>query len=196
MGSHGGPAHAGAPWPPRVPAELRPGAPGSPAAIAAAAAGTGPRESPGFPARPPRAPGTSAVGEGAAARPASALPSESPNDAHYCSPTRIQPFLINRSADIHPFQKPSAVVVESGPHSRETGFTQKAPLCVCVLVAQSCPTLWDPMGYIARQPPLPMGFSRQACRSGVPFPSPEDLPDPGIEPRSLASQADSLPFEL
>ena len=37
-----------------------------------------------------------------------------------------------------------------------------------------------------------MGFSRQEYWSGVPFPSPEDLPDPGIEPRFPALQADTL----
>ena len=41
-----------------------------------------------------------------------------------------------------------------------------------------------------------MGFSRQEYCSGLPFPSPEDLPNPGIEPRSPALQADSLPTEL
>ena len=41
-----------------------------------------------------------------------------------------------------------------------------------------------------------MGFSRQEYWSGLPFPSPGDLPDTGIEPRSLALQADSLPSEL
>ena len=46
------------------------------------------------------------------------------------------------------------------------------------------------------QAPLPMGFSRQEYRSGLPFPSPGDLPNPGIEPRSPALQADSLPTEL
>ena len=40
-----------------------------------------------------------------------------------------------------------------------------------------------------------MGFSRQECWSGLPFPSPGDLPDPGIEPGSSALQADSLPSE-
>ena len=40
-----------------------------------------------------------------------------------------------------------------------------------------------------------MGFSRQEYRSGLPFPSPEDLPDPGIEPGSPALQADALPSE-
>ena len=63
------------------------------------------------------------------------------------------------------------------------------------LVAQSCLTLvtsWT----IARQAPLSMGFSRQEYWSGLPFPSPKDLPDPGIEPRSPALQADSLLTEL
>ena len=40
-----------------------------------------------------------------------------------------------------------------------------------------------------------MGFSRQEYWSGLPFPSPGDLPDPGIEPRSPALQADTLPSE-
>ena len=43
----------------------------------------------------------------------------------------------------------------------------------------------------ARQAPLSMGFPRQEYWSGLPFPSPEDLPDPGIEPRSPALQADA-----
>ena len=41
-----------------------------------------------------------------------------------------------------------------------------------------------------------MGFFRQVYLSGLPFPSPGDLPNPGIEPRSPALQADSLPSEL
>ena len=52
-------------------------------------------------------------------------------------------------------------------------------------VAQSCPTLWTPWT-LAYQAPSLMGFSRQECWSGLPFPSPGDLPDPGIEPRSPA----------
>ena len=47
----------------------------------------------------------------------------------------------------------------------------------------------------ARWAPLSMGFSRQEDWSGLPFPSPGDLPDPGTEPRSPALQADSLPSE-
>ena len=48
---------------------------------------------------------------------------------------------------------------------------------------------------IAYQAPPSMGFSRQECWSGLPFPSPGDLPDLGIEPRSPAQQADALPSE-
>ena len=46
-------------------------------------------------------------------------------------------------------------------------------------------TLWT----AALQAPLSMGFSRQAYWSGLPFPSPGDLPDPGIKPTSLISPA-------
>ena len=42
------------------------------------------------------------------------------------------------------------------------------------------------------QGPLSMGFPRQEYWSGLPFPSPGDLPDPGIEPGSPAVQGDSL----
>ena len=49
---------------------------------------------------------------------------------------------------------------------------------------------------VALQAPLSMEFSRQEYWSGFPFPSPGDLPDPGIEPRSLAFQADDLQAEL
>ena len=45
---------------------------------------------------------------------------------------------------------------------------------------------------VARQAPLSMEFSRQGYWSGLPLPSPGDLPDSGIEPRSLTWQADSL----
>ena len=47
----------------------------------------------------------------------------------------------------------------------------------------------------AHQAPLSMGFSRQECWSGLPFPSPGDLPGPGLEPGSPALWADSLPSE-
>ena len=63
------------------------------------------------------------------------------------------------------------------------------------LVAKSCLTLVTPWT-VACQVSLPMGFSGQEYWSGLPFPSPGDLSDPGIEPRSPALQADSLPTEL
>ena len=48
---------------------------------------------------------------------------------------------------------------------------------------------------VAYKPPPPMRFSRQEYWSGLPFPSPGDLPNPGIEPRSPTLQADALPSE-
>ena len=61
-------------------------------------------------------------------------------------------------------------------------------MCVCAKLLQLCPTLCDPMdcsppGYSVH------GFSRQEDWSGLPFPYPEDLPNPGIEPVSLTSPA-------
>ena len=52
-------------------------------------------------------------------------------------------------------------------------------------------TLWT----VAHQAPPSMGFSRQEYRGGLPFPSPGDLSNPGIEPRSPALQADTLTSE-
>ena len=61
-------------------------------------------------------------------------------------------------------------------------------------VTQSCLTLCDPWTVVF-QAPLSMGFSMQAYWSGLPSPSPGDLPDPGIELGSPALQGDSLPSE-
>ena len=47
----------------------------------------------------------------------------------------------------------------------------------------------------AYQAPLSIGFSRQEYQSGLPLPSPGDLPNPGIEPRSSVLQTEALPFE-
>ena len=68
-------------------------------------------------------------------------------------------------------------------------------LSIWCLVAKSClilVTLWT----IAHQAPLSTWFSRQEYWSGLPFPSPGDLSDPGNEPGSPTLQADSLPTEL
>ena len=58
---------------------------------------------------------------------------------------------------------------------------------------QSCLILCDPLD--SSQAPLSMGFTRQEYWSGLPFPFPRDLSDPGIEPGSPTLQADSLPAE-
>ena len=56
---------------------------------------------------------------------------------------------------------------------------------------QTCLTVCD---LVAHQAPLSMGFSRQEYWNGLPFSSPEDLPDPEIKPRSPVLQAGSLPL--
>ena len=60
---------------------------------------------------------------------------------------------------------------------------------------KSCPPLAIPWT-VFHQAPLSMGFSRQEYWSGLPFPSPGDVPDQGIKPRSPTLQADALPFDL
>ena len=72
---------------------------------------------------------------------------------------------------------------------------QMEPVCACAC-AQSWSTLCDLVGW-SRQAPLAVEFSRQEYWSGLPFRTPGDLPNPGMEPESLASpklQADSLPL--
>ena len=59
------------------------------------------------------------------------------------------------------------------------------------LVTKLCLTLLTP-GTVVCQAPLSMGFSRQEHWGELPFPSPGDLPDPGIKPGSRALQVDSL----
>ena len=61
-------------------------------------------------------------------------------------------------------------------------------LLSCFSRVQLFATPWT----VAYQASPSMGFSRQECWSGLPFPSPGDLPDPGIEPGSPALQADAL----
>ena len=60
-----------------------------------------------------------------------------------------------------------------------------------VLVAQSRPTLQPHGLYVACQAPLSIEFSRPEYWSGLPFPSPGDLPNPAIEPGSPTLKADS-----
>ena len=62
--------------------------------------------------------------------------------------------------------------------------------CVSLL---SCVRLFVTPWTVVYEAPPSMGFSRQEYWSGLPFPSPGDLPDPGIKPQSPALQADTLP---
>ena len=64
-------------------------------------------------------------------------------------------------------------------------------MCVCVSYVWLFAMPWT----VAHQITLSVGFFRQEYRSGLPFPSPGDLLDPGIEPWSPALQAESLPSE-
>ena len=62
--------------------------------------------------------------------------------------------------------------------------------CIVCSFTQSCPILLQPHGlYVAHQASLPMEFSRQECWSGLPFPPPGNLPNPGMEPSTLVSLA-------
>ena len=87
----------------------------------------------------------------------------------------------------------SASGLDLYPWSKALLFTNFKTLmwfpCACVLSCFSrvwlCVTLWT----VARWAPLSMGFSRQQSWSGYLFPSPGDLPDPGIKPGSLTSPA-------
>ena len=66
-------------------------------------------------------------------------------------------------------------------------------MCVC-LVTQLCPTLCDPMDYTLPGSSV-HGILQARYWNGLPFPSPGELPNPGIEPRPPAFQADSLPSD-
>ena len=70
------------------------------------------------------------------------------------------------------------------------GAMRRLLLFNCSVMSDSA-TPWA----VAHQTPLSMGFPRQEYWSGLPFPYPGDLPNPGIEPRSPTLQADSLPGE-
>ena len=88
-----------------------------------------------------------------------------------------------------PLAKKCPLLDPPGPEIMEPAYNSEVRK-----VTQSCLTLGDPWT-VAYQAPLSMGFSRREYWSGLPFPSPGDLPDPGIEPRSPALQTDALPSE-
>ena len=64
-------------------------------------------------------------------------------------------------------------------------------VCMCMLSPVSRVRLFATLWTVACQAALSMGFSRQEYWSGLPFPSPGDLPDPGNEPRSPTLEADA-----
>ena len=92
---------------------------------------------------------------------------------------------------------PNKVSSSSTNHNeRRTHDNRNACVCVCVCVSHSVmsdsATPWTK----AHQAPLAMEFSGQEYWSSLPFPSPGDLPNPGIKPGSPALQADSLRSEF
>ena len=64
-----------------------------------------------------------------------------------------------------------------------------ACVCACTLSCSSCARLFSTLWTVACQAPLSVGFSRQGSWSGLPFPPPGDLSNPGMEPWSLMSPA-------
>ena len=101
-----------------------------------------------------------------------------------------------RVADLSPWALKSPEWATNLPCVRQGTLGDLDVVYACFLtrervhaVAQSCPALCDPWT-VAHQVLLSMGFSRQEYWSGLPFPFPRDPPDPGVEPGSLALQAD------
>ena len=81
------------------------------------------------------------------------------------------------------------------PSSSVHGILHARILVKVKVKSLSCVWLFATPWTVAHQDPPSMGFSRQEYWSGLPFPSPGDLPDPGIEPRSPALEADDLTSE-
>ena len=80
-----------------------------------------------------------------------------------------------------PSTLPPGGVLTEATHLAADASWGPAGLCPCGESGKLCPTLVTPLT-AACQAPLSMGFSRQDYWSVLPFPSPEDLPDPGIKP--------------
>ena len=88
----------------------------------------------------------------------------------------------------------STVKTDHHRHQSHSSHHNHSPHhCCSYLVTQSCLTLGNPMD-VAPQAALSMEFPRQEYWSELLFPSPGDLPDPGIKLRSPALQVDSLPL--
>ena len=92
---------------------------------------------------------------------------------------------------IHTFLIQIKVVTEKNYENEKKSQNQISKVLYQGTRYRRIPTTWT----IACQVPLSMEFSRPEYWSGQPFPSPGDLPNPGIDPKSPALQADSLPSE-
>ena len=92
---------------------------------------------------------------------------------------------------------PDGSVVKNLPAMQETRVLSlgQENLLEKEMATHSSILAWEIPWTVACQAPLSVGFSRQEYWSGLPFLSLEDLPDPGIEPRSPALQADALSSE-
>ena len=87
--------------------------------------------------------------------------------------------------------------VKPNGHIFKTNKSSESFLCLCCAVL-SRSVMSDSLRTHGLQPArllCPWGFSRKEYWSGLPYPPPGDLPNPGIEPRSLTLQVDSLPSE-
>ena len=81
------------------------------------------------------------------------------------------------------------------PGNQERSSLVPSPCCSLVVKSLSCFPLFATPWTVARQAPPSMEFSRQEYWSGLPFPSPGDLPNSGTEPGSPTLQVDALLFE-
>ena len=92
-------------------------------------------------------------------------------------------------------QKCHLSVTESSSHMLKIKLCLQPPFTNKWVKSLSSVRLFATPWTVAYQPPPSMGFSRQEYWSGLLFPSPGDLPDPGIDPGSPAFQADTLTSE-
>ena len=97
-----------------------------------------------------------------------------------CQPIRHRIFFMQWTCFVHNQSWYSPCLFRTTMSREKKVHLQWVLLNRCWMkVAQSCPTLWDPWT-VAHQAPPSMGFSRQEYWSGLPFPSPGDLPYPGM----------------
>ena len=105
-----------------------------------------------------------------------------------------EPLGSSGSQGVHVLSTQSCLALCILPGSSVLGILLARILEVKSEVTQSCPTPCDPMDCSLSGSSI-HGIFQQECWSGLPFPSPGDLPDPGIKPGSPTLQADALPSE-